>query len=101
MVGGLYGMAIGRCFCGESMFHTVTDASKLAFIALVQALKPLGYRMIDCQLPTEHLHSLGAKDISRSDFLHKLEQCQVREQGLVVPGRFPFTPPQHSETKER
>lgn len=98
MVGGLYGLAIGRCFCGESMFHRVTDASKLAFIALVQALCPLGYRMIDCQLPTEHLHSLGAKDISRDDFLSRLDQCELWENGLVVPGRFPFTPPDHVRT---
>nr|WP_320115437.1 leucyl/phenylalanyl-tRNA--protein transferase [uncultured Desulfuromonas sp.] len=99
MVGGLYGIAIGRCFCGESMFHTVTDASKMAFIALVEALKPLGYRMIDCQLPTEHLHSLGAKDISREEFLSRLEQCELRENGLVVPGRFPFTLPEDTKGK--
>lgn len=100
MVGGLYGLALGRCFCGESMFHTETDASKMAFIALVQALKPLGYQMIDCQLPTEHLHSLGAKDISRHKFLEKLDQCGIREGGLVVPGRFPFTPAQTSGAKD-
>ena len=93
MVGGLYGLAIGRCFCGESMFHTLTDASKLSFIALVEALKPLGYLMIDCQLPTDHLHSLGAKDVPRELFLKKLHHCQVRQNGLVIPGRFPLTPP--------
>ncbi|PLX94947.1 MAG: leucyl/phenylalanyl-tRNA--protein transferase [Desulfuromonas sp.] len=93
MVGGLYGIAIGRCFCGESMFHTRTDASKLAFTALAQALKQLGYRMIDCQLPTDHLHSLGAKDIPREQFLRQLQACQVRENGYIVPGRFPLPGP--------
>ncbi|OQY20565.1 MAG: leucyl/phenylalanyl-tRNA--protein transferase [Desulfobacteraceae bacterium 4572_35.1] len=88
LVGGLYGLALGRCFCGESMFHTQTDASKMAFIALAQHLLELDYQLIDCQLPTDHLHSLGAYDIDREQFLHRLEQCQPKVDGNVVAGKF-------------
>lgn len=92
LVGGLYGVAIGRCFCGESMFHFRTDASKLAFAALVTTLEALNYRLIDCQLPTDHLHSLGAKDIPRDKFLNLLQQCEVKKNRQVVPGLFPVGP---------
>ena len=89
LVGGLYGIAIGRCFCGESMFHTHTDASKLAFIALIRELEALDYQLIDCQLPTEHLHSLGARDIPRDVFLAKLSHCDIKEGCHIIAGRFP------------
>lgn len=68
LVGGLYGIAIGRVFFGESMFHTKTDASKITFVALAQQLTEWGYQLIDCQVHTDHLASLGAEEMPRSDF---------------------------------
>ncbi len=73
LVGGLYGVAIGRMFYGESMFHHVTDASKIAFVHLVQHLASLGFGMIDCQMKTAHLASFGAREIPRSLFAHHLQ----------------------------
>lgn len=75
LVGGLYGVCVGRVFCGESMFARVPDASKVAFAALVERLKTLGFAFIDCQVPTEHLKSLGAKEISRDEFLLRLGEA--------------------------
>lgn len=73
LVGGLYGVSIGGGFCGESMFAKVSDASKVAFAVLVEYLKMWGYDFIDCQVPTNHLKSLGAKEISREAFLQRLK----------------------------
>jgi leucyl/phenylalanyl-tRNA--protein transferase len=72
--GGLYGIAIGRMFYGESMFSRVTDASKLAFVHLVRQLERWGFGMIDCQMKTAHLASLGAHEIPRAEFVHKLAE---------------------------
>jgi leucyl/phenylalanyl-tRNA--protein transferase len=72
LAGGLYGVAIGHVFFGESMFARATDASKLAFVALVAQLRRWGYGLIDCQQQTAHLASLGARPIPRSDFLARL-----------------------------
>jgi leucyl/phenylalanyl-tRNA--protein transferase len=83
LVGGLYGVALGRCFFGESMFHRQTDASKVAFVTLVRRLQEEGVELIDCQLPTAHLASLGAEEISRSDFLQRLRR------GGVTPSTMP------------
>jgi leucyl/phenylalanyl-tRNA--protein transferase len=69
LVGGLYGVAIGRLFCGESMFHRRSDASKVGFVRLVRQLQACGFALIDCQMPTQHLASLGAVAVSRADFL--------------------------------
>lgn len=71
MVGGLYGVDLpeARVFCGESMFSLERDASKVAFHFLVQQLKDAEYRCIDCQVYTDHLASLGAREISRDDFI--------------------------------
>lgn len=74
LVGGLYGVSIGKVFCGESMFAKVPDASKVAFAVLIERLKEWGYDFIDCQVPTEHLKSLGAKEVSRDYFLERLNQ---------------------------
>ncbi len=74
LVGGLYGVAIGKCFYGESMFATVSNASKFGFIHLVEKLESLGFWLIDCQQQTRHLGSLGAKAIPRADFLKILEK---------------------------
>lgn len=74
LVGGLYGVLINRMFYGESMFHQVTDASKIAFAHMVDYLKNKEIGMIDCQMNTKHLASLGAKEISRTEFMTKLNQ---------------------------
>ena len=74
LVGGLYGVVIGKVFCGESMFSHVSDASKSAYAILIKHLKQWGYEFVDCQVPTEHLKSLGAKEVSREYFLTKLEK---------------------------
>lgn len=74
LVGGLYGISIGKCFFGESMFSTRSNASKAAFITLCRKLEEQGYIMIDCQVYTEHLESLGAINISREKFLQLLEE---------------------------
>lgn len=68
LVGGLYGLAMGRLFFGESMFSRADNASKVGFVTLVQHLKKWGFVLIDCQMPTQHLQSLGARSISRSAF---------------------------------
>ena len=72
LVGGLYGIVIGKVFCGESMFSEVSDASKSAYAILIRHLKEWGYDFIDCQVPTEHLKSLGAKEVAREYFLDRL-----------------------------
>ncbi len=72
LVGGLYGLYVGGVFCGESMFSTHKDASKASLVGLCKKIKDLGGDFIDCQLPTEHLKSLGAVEISREDFLTQL-----------------------------
>jgi leucyl/phenylalanyl-tRNA--protein transferase len=74
LVGGLYGVAIGQVFFGESMFHTRTDASKVAFATLVKQLNSWGYQMIDCQMHTRHLESFGAQEIDRDYFIKLLDQ---------------------------
>ncbi|MEA1917111.1 MAG: leucyl/phenylalanyl-tRNA--protein transferase [Campylobacterota bacterium] len=73
LVGGLYGVVVGGVFCGESMFSTMSDASKVAYSFLIEHLKEKGFDFIDAQVYTEHLSSLGAKEISRDEFLKKLE----------------------------
>lgn len=72
LVGGLYGVALGRMFFGESMFSLLPNVSKLAFIALARQLQRWDFTLIDCQLPTEHLASLGARPMSREEFLRQL-----------------------------
>jgi len=72
LVGGLYGVQIGKMFFGESMFAKVSDASKVAFANLVEKLKKDGFTMIDCQIASEHLKSLGAREISRDEFISNL-----------------------------
>lgn len=74
LAGGLYGVRIGRMFFGESMFHRVSNASKIAFIHLVQELQRQGCGLIDCQMHTSHLASLGARDIPRREFCRQLAE---------------------------
>ena len=74
LVGGLYGVKIGKMFYGESMFHHVSDASKIAFVHMVQHMQRQGVAMIDCQMKTAHLASLGAREIKREEFMHSLNK---------------------------
>lgn len=74
LVGGLYGILMGRVFCGESMFALKSDASKVALVRTAEKLKEEGYDFIDCQVPSNHLKSLGAKEINRDEFLDRLER---------------------------
>ena len=74
LVGGLYGIALGKIFFGESMFADVSNASKFGFIKLVQILKQKGFELIDCQQETQHLISLGAETISKEYFYNRLRK---------------------------
>ena len=75
LAGGLYGIAIGGLFAGESMFHRRTDASKVALVALVEQLRANGCVLLDVQWVTPHLESLGAIEIDRADYLARLERA--------------------------
>ncbi|MGM0783263.1 MAG: leucyl/phenylalanyl-tRNA--protein transferase [Pseudomonadota bacterium] len=75
LVGGLYGVAMGGAFFGESMFSRERDASKVALVHLVRAMQAGGGRLIDCQMHTAHLERLGARDIARRAFIGYLEEC--------------------------
>ncbi|MEO1268237.1 MAG: leucyl/phenylalanyl-tRNA--protein transferase [Myxococcota bacterium] len=72
LVGGLYGVSMGSAYFGESMFFKESDASKVAFVALVRAMESWGIGLIDCQMPTEHLRRFGARNIPRDSFLTEL-----------------------------
>jgi len=74
LAGGLYGILLGRVFFGESMFSREADASKVALVKLVERLRTLQVRVIDCQQATRHLASLGAREIPRRDFVHLLAE---------------------------
>jgi leucyl/phenylalanyl-tRNA--protein transferase len=79
LVGGLYGVAIGGLFCGESMFTRRPDASKVAFVTLVRRLEAEGFAMIDCQLETDHLRRFGARDIPREQYMQELAIALERD----------------------
>ncbi|MGV8081347.1 MAG: leucyl/phenylalanyl-tRNA--protein transferase [Syntrophales bacterium] len=79
LAGGLYGVSLGACFFGESMFSATSNASKVALVALVRRLQKLDFVLVDCQVHTTHLESLGARFVSRSRFLDLLRQGQERE----------------------
>ena len=72
LVGGLYGLAMGQLFFGESMFSRADNASKVGFVTLVRQLQAWGFVLIDCQMPTDHLQSLGARSIPRQEFANYL-----------------------------
>ena len=85
LAGGLYGLAIGAAFFGESMFSQAPDASKAAFAALVAELEGRGCEIIDCQMPTEHLKNFGAREIPRAEFIVQLTAAlkgEINSQGL-------------------
>lgn len=89
LVGGLYGVCIGRMFFGESMFAKAADASKLAFVHLVKQLEVWGIPLIDCQMPTDHLARFGAVDMGRDEFL---EQVRYLTEQPGKPGGWSFDP---------
>lgn len=72
LVGGVYGVSLGAMFFGESMFFRETDASKIALVSLVRAVERWGFTLLDCQVMNPHLESLGAREIPREEFLHRL-----------------------------
>ena len=74
IVGGLYGVSLGRCFFGESMFSTRSDASKVALVYLSRFLSEKGFGFIDCQVPSDHLCRMGARSIPRDEFISRLSQ---------------------------
>lgn len=83
-VGGLYGLSVGRAFCGESMFHYKSNASKIALLTFSDYFKAAGGDFIDCQIGNPHLFSLGAVNVPRDTFLMKLKQARSR----VMPASF-------------
>jgi leucyl/phenylalanyl-tRNA--protein transferase len=85
LVGGLYGVAIGHVFFGESMFSHVKDSSKIALVSLCQQLQRWNFPLIDCQIYSEHLASMGAKTIARSDFTDYLNTFCERSTSLMTP----------------
>lgn len=87
LVGGLYGVALGQVFFGESMFARVTDASKVAFVHLVQQLSSWNFELIDCQVHTDHLASLGATAMSRRAFTEQLDRLATAP-NLTGPWQF-------------
>ena len=86
--GGLYGVCLGRCFFGESMFHRAANASKVALATLAQHLQRQGFELIDCQLPTGHLESLGARALPREEYLRRLRHGGVVPSTMPPPGEF-------------
>lgn len=90
LVGGLYGVAIGRAFFGESMFTRVSDASKVAFVTLVELLRHWDFGIIDCQMNTAHLASFGAREIPRTEFARRLREL-VHYAPVPVPWRLEST----------
>lgn len=91
LVGGLYGISLGKCFFGESMFSLVSDASKVAFTLLVRELEKLNFELVDCQMPSDHLKSLGARGIARDLFIKRLLMGGVVPTVSPERGVFPST----------
>jgi len=87
LAGGLYGVALGGAFFGESMFHRVTDASKVALWHLVRILRETGFTLLDTQWTTEHLEQFGAREIPREEYLSHLGAA------LLIPAEFPKVGP--------
>ncbi len=75
LCGGLYGVSLGKCFFGESMFNRVTNASKVALVALAEHLRVWDFAFIDCQIATSHLKRFGAREISRAQYLNELDHA--------------------------
>lgn len=79
LAGGLYGVSLGSCFFGESMFTKVTDASKCAFVSLVERLTAMNFDLIDCQVETDHLRTFGAEEVPRDRFMNELANALRHE----------------------
>jgi leucyl/phenylalanyl-tRNA--protein transferase len=90
LVGGLYGMSMGRMFYGESMFSRRSDASKIALAHLAAQLGHWEFGMIDCQMNTPHLSSLGAREIPRGEFIQRLRHL-IGLPGVAAPWHFDVT----------
>jgi leucyl/phenylalanyl-tRNA--protein transferase len=88
LVGGIYGISLGKCFFGESMFSKKSNTSKFVFIKLAQQLVKMEFLVLDCQVPSEHLKSLGARAIPRKDYLSLLKQG-LKHKTLVGNWGFP------------
>jgi leucyl/phenylalanyl-tRNA--protein transferase len=93
LVGGGYGVSLGRMFYGESMFAVRTDASKIALCGLTDFLSRHGFRIIDCQQNTHHLASLGAREISRSSFIETMTKLQQQPRLESWPKAWPLSSP--------
>ncbi|MFH1108121.1 MAG: leucyl/phenylalanyl-tRNA--protein transferase [Planctomycetota bacterium] len=92
--GGLYGVAIGGAFFGESMFHRVTDASKVALMVLVERMRERGFTLLDVQFLTEHLRQFGAVEIPRAEYERRLREAVQRPCSFVdAPGAITLDPP--------
>jgi leucyl/phenylalanyl-tRNA--protein transferase len=89
LVGGLYGVALGKFFFGESMFHLRSNASKVILAKLVRHLQSKGFDLLDCQVPNPHLTSMGASEISREDFLKRLAAGALGSAGVLEKVEFP------------
>lgn len=87
LVGGLYGIAMGTVFFGESMFSTLSNASKVGFVHLVSILKERGFSLIDCQIASKHLAGFGAREISRADFIRHLQKAIPADHSPAVSWR--------------
>jgi leucyl/phenylalanyl-tRNA--protein transferase len=85
LVGGVYGIALGGCFCAESMFHRRTNASKVALWALIEKCRSLGFQLFDAQLMNSHLSSLGAYEVPQAEYMSLLDEAMQVE---TVWGRF-------------
>jgi leucyl/phenylalanyl-tRNA--protein transferase len=90
LAGGLYGVSLGKCFFGESMFTHISNASKVAFVALVKHLQVLNFDLIDCQVTTPHLLTFGAREIPRTRYLNELEKSLKPS---TIKGQWSFTVP--------
>jgi len=94
LAGGLYGVAIGGAFFGESMFHRVTDASKVALMVLVERMRERGFTLLDVQFLTEHLRQFGAVKIPRAEYERRLREAVQRPCSFVdAPGAITLDPP--------
>lgn len=89
LVGGLYGLSMGKVFFGESMFHLKPNASKIALFSLCHLPSPLDFDFIDCQIPSNHLYSLGAIDCSRSQYLKQLKTSLLSNPTIEEPWLIP------------
>lgn len=88
LVGGLYGIALGKVFFGESMFSHKSNASKIALVALCQYLITRGYKIVDCQVTSDHLLSLGAEEISRTKFAEYLQGINIQQADMEFTKKF-------------